>query len=166
MAIGMADLHKAINTAWDASTLDATFKALWSDPTDTEFFVLNDQEAPGEQPFPYVVMDQTMSSTSNRMSGGITSLREIRNIEIRFNIHTRDIDSDGRTAKTIASVLAEEIMKVFGGHPTVTPTGAITLDNGKHLITTYTNGFSIRTEEDQCQWVLVYVFKIDVPVAV
>jgi hypothetical protein len=165
MTVGMADLHKAITSAWDASTLEVTFNALWS-AASTEFFALNDQDAPGNQPFPYVVMDQTNSNTIDRMSSCDNRIREVRDVEVRFNIFAREIDGDSRSSKAIAAYLAEEIMKVFGGHPTTNPTGTITLDNGNHLITTYQNGFGIKVDEDICQWVLVYIFRLDVPVAV
>ena len=165
MAVGMADFHKAVNTAWNASGLDSTFKALWKDPTESEFFVLNDQETPGKQPLPYVVFDETNSNTIIRSSGCGATLREVRDIEVRFNVYAREVDGDDRSDKEIALYLAEEIMKVFGGHPTVSPTGTITLDNGNHLITTYQNGFGLKIE-DIYQWVLVYNFRVDVPVAV
>jgi hypothetical protein len=167
MSIASADLIKAIHTAWDASTLSTTFQALWpSDSQNSEFFELLDQEAPGGQPFPYAVTDETTSVTVNRMSGGVTSLREVRDIEVRINVFATDVDGDNRTSKEIAAYLAEEIMKVFGGHPTVNPTATITLDNGNHLITEYQNDFGVRTADDFFQWVVIYLFRIDVPVAV
>jgi len=55
---------------------------------------------------------------------------------------------------------------VFGGHPTVAATGAIILTNGKHLITQYQNDFGIRIDDNEYQWVVEYLFRIDVPVAV
>jgi len=164
--IAIADFCKAMNTAWDASTLDATFKALWSDPTDTEYPVLNDEEALGDQPWPYVVLDQMSQSTSSRMSAEGLANREIRDVLVRINIHAKAIDGDSRTAKGIAAYLAEEVMKVFGGHPTISPTAEITLDNGNFLITQFQNDFGIRTGPDEYQWVVTYLFRLDVPVAV
>jgi hypothetical protein len=161
----MADFYSALQTTWNASGLNDTFKALWDSDTD-EYFVINQQEAPGEQPFPYVVMNQTSSNTLNRMSGCGNTLREVRDIQIVFNVHTREREDDLRTAEAIAAYLVEEIMKVFGGHPTENPTGTVTLSNGNHLITTYQNDYHIVTEEGICQWVVIYNFRIDVPVAV
>ncbi len=166
MSIASADIHKAINVVWDVSTLDTLFKALWEDPTSTEFPVLQDQEGTPTQPFAYVVFEQTSSSTVERSSADGNTKREIRDIEVRWNIHARAVDGDGRDAKEIAAYLAEEIMKVFGGHPTVNPTGTMTLDNGKHLITQYINDFGVRTGDDEYQWVLIYNMRVDVPVAV
>jgi hypothetical protein len=167
MSIASADLIKAIHTAWDASTLSTSIQALWpADTLNSEFFEIYDQEAPAKTPFPYVVTDQTVSVTVNRMSGGVNALREVRDVEVRFNVYATDVEGDSRTSKEIAAYVAEEIMKVFGGHPTVSPTATITLDNGKHLITEYQNDFGARTVDDFFQWVIIYLFRIDVPVAV
>ena len=84
---------------------------------------------------------------------------------MNFRIHAREIASDVRTAKGIASDLAEEIMKVFGGHPTVAPIG-LTLDNGHCLQSQYQNDYSVREGEDNFQWIVSYIFRVDVPVKV
>jgi hypothetical protein len=166
MSVATADLLNALNTVWDASTLDATFEAL-RDPTvvDAEYPVLNDQEAAPTQPFPYCVMDEADSETLERMSGSSATNNEVRDVTVRFNVHARTRTGDARTAKQIAAFLAEEIMKVFGGHPTVAPTG-LTLINGNHLITQYRNDFGLRTEDNAYQWVVVYLFRLDVPVMI
>ncbi len=166
MSISTAALMKGIVSAWNDSTLDATFKALWSSAS-SEFFVLLDQEAPGGQPLPYCVLDAMGSNTRERMSGAATLIkRETRDVVVRFNIHTRDITSDTRTMKEIAAFLAAEIMKVFGGHPTQSPTGTIALDSGNHLITQYQNDYGVKTGDDEYQWIIDYLFRIDMPVAV
>ncbi len=166
MSVASADIHKAVNTVWDASTLDASFKALWDADVDTtEFPVLHDQEATPEQPFPYCVYEISSSSTTDRMSGVGSTIREIRDVSWVFHIHAREVDGDGRTAKEIAAELAEEVMKVFGGHPTVAATD-LSLDNGGFLISTYQNDMGIKTGEDEYQWNVIYIFKVDVPVAV
>ncbi len=166
MSVATADLHKALNTVWNASSLDATFKALWdASITDAEFPALHDQEAAPGQPFPYCVLDQSASSTVNRMSATGAFLREVRDVSWSLHVHARAVSGDSRTAKEIAAYLAEEIMKVFGGHPTVAPT-ALTLDNGNFLIAQYQNDFVIRTGDDEYRWTVEYVFRSDVPVAV
>jgi len=165
MSVGTADVAKALNTAWDASTLNETFQALWTDPTETEFPVLHEQEAGGEQPWPYCVFEMPTPTTNVRMSGGDTTLREIRDYPIRFHIHTTNVDGDSRSAKEIAAYLAEEVMKVFGGHPSVTPTGNLSLDNGNFLISTYQNDYAVRESDDHYVWIVYYIFRIDVPVA-
>lgn len=167
MAVGTADLYKAINTAWDASGINATFRALWAlGVVPGEFLVLNDQEAIAEQPFPYVVMDEVGSEDIANMSFGTDSKMEIRDVEVRFNVQARIVEGDSRTSKEIAAFLVEEIMKVFGGHPTVRPTEAIELDNGDHLITQFVNDFAIRTGDDEYQWIVQYLFRLDIPVKI
>jgi len=166
MAVGQADLTEAIVTAWNNSGLNDTFKALWSSSYPTEFSALLDQEAPGEQPFPYCVLDSLTASVASRMSSNDTSIREERNVSIRFNVHAREIESDSRSCKEIAAFLMGEVLKVFGGHPEVSPMGAIVLTYGNHLLTQYVSDFGVSTGEDEYQWIINYTMKIDVPVAV
>lgn len=164
MSVGAADLAKAINAAWDASTLDATFRALWSDPASSEFTVLNDEEAAPSQHWPYVVMEQTAGTTRARMSGTAAANQEIRDVPVVFRVHARAVDGDDRDAKEIAATLVEELLKVFGGHPTEAA-GAMTLDNGNYLITQYQTDYPTRTGEDEWQWTISYICRLDVPVA-
>jgi len=164
MTVATADLHKAINTAWDASGLNALFQAYWTAAEMARFVVLNDQEAAAGQPYPYCVVGQSSSVNISRMSGGVNTLRVVRDVTLRFDIYAGQ--ETGKTAKEVAAELGEELIKVFGGHPTVAATGAIILTNGKHLITQYQNDFGIRIDDNEYQWVVEYLFRIDVPVAV
>jgi hypothetical protein len=165
MSIGTADLAKAINTTWDASTLNASFLALRrADVADAEFPVLHEQEAGGEQPFPYCIFEIPEGTTTTRMSKGVNDNWETRDVPLFFRVHTAEVVGDARTAKEIAAFLIEETMKVFGGHPTQVPTGTITLDNGNHLVTTYQNDFSVREGEDNYVWTLSYSIRLDIPV--
>ena len=167
MTVASVDLCKAINTAWDASTLNDTFKALWDDPLESEFYVLNDQESPAEQPWPYVVMDEPVVQIVERQSGGENKIkRRIEDVIVKFNVHAEYDSGDTKSCKQVASELAEEIMKVFGGHPSTAPTGTITLDNGNHLITKIQSDTGIKTGDDEYQWILEYLFRLDIPEAV
>jgi hypothetical protein len=158
--IGSADLMNAVSAAWTASGLDALFVALGGAQP-----VLNDQEARPGQAFPYCVLDQLSGPVKTRMSGAGAAKRAIRDVGMRFNVHAKTVAGDGRKASAIAAYLAEEVMKVFGGHPTTATSAAITLDNGHHLITQYQDDFGIRTGDDEHQWVVVYNHRVDVPVA-
>jgi hypothetical protein len=100
------------------------------------------------------------------MSGGENSLREIRDSSITFKVYVEEVSSDSRSAKQIAAYLAEEIMKVFGGHPTVTATHGMTLDNGNMLITEYQTDYGVKTDDDEFCWVVAYTFRTDIPVAI
>jgi len=157
---------KAFAAAWAAGSLNATFKALWSNPASTQYPVLHDQEATPGQPWPYVVMDQLTPRTVERMSGGAGFKRETRDVTMRLNVHAATVSGDDRSAKEIAADLIAEVMSVFGGHPTTAPTATLTLDNGNHLITQYQNDYGVRTGDDEYQWIIDYLFRLDVPVAI
>jgi len=163
MSVGQADLLKSINVVWDESILDATFKALWpAAPDGDDFPVLHDTEAIGEQPWPYCVFEIQPGIVSTRMSKSSDELWKIQDVPAVFKIHAAEVAGDARTAKQIAAYLAEEVMKVFGGHPTVAAT-PMTLDNGDHLVTLYQNDFPMREDNDRWMWTVNYVFRIDVP---
>lgn len=169
MSVASADLIKAINTVWDASTLDASFKALWNaEVAEDEFPVLHDQLAGGGQPFPFCIFEMLAGSRQARMSrdSSVSSnLWEIRDVPVDFRVHATDVAEDARGAKQIAAHLVEEIMKVFGGHATTAPM-ELTLDNGGVLSSTYQSDRSVRESEDHFVWTVSYIFRVDVPVAV
>lgn len=157
---------KAIVAAWDAGGLDAKFKALWPDPTSAEFVVLHDQEASPKQPLPYCVLNQLTGRTICRMSGGANKVREVRDHQFSFNVQATEVAGDSRSSKQVAAYLAEEIMKVFGGHPT-DAASALTLDNGNALLSEYQTDYGVRIDEfddNRFTWVVSYVVRVDVPV--
>jgi hypothetical protein len=164
MAVGCADIWKALNAAWDASDLGAKFKALWADPADAKQIVLHDQEASSGQNYPYCVVDVLSPKTTTRMSGGSDRLREIREAQVTLNVHVEEVTGDSRSAKQIAAYLAEELMKVFGGHPTVVATASLTLDNGAALLIEYQTDYGVRIDDDEFNWVISYKIVVDVPV--
>jgi len=159
MSIATADLNKSIVAAWAASGLDASFTALGGEAP-----VLQDQEATPGQSMPYCVTSLYSSTTTDRMSAGVSSLWEVRDTAVTFRVFATSVS--GNTAKATAADLAEEIMKVFGGHPTVAATGELALDNGSCLITEYQNDYPIRAGDEQYEWVIEYLFRCDVPVAI
>jgi len=165
MAIASADLAKAVNAVWDASDLNAKFKALWPvGAAVDEFPVLHEVPAGGDQPWPYCVFEIPASTVSTRMTKGVLDLWETRDAAVTFKVHTGVVDGDARSAKQIASYLIEELMKVFGGHPTVPPTD-LELDYGNFLISTFQSDYAMREDEDHYMWTASYVFRLDVPVA-
>ncbi len=162
MTIASADIYTAINTVWDARDLEVTFKDFWSEGTD-DFPALHDGEATPKQPFPYCVMEADATTTTDRMSGGVNSLREIRDIPIRFNIQATTVSGDSRSQKEIAAFLAEEVMKVFGGHKDTAPE-ALTLSSGNHLWTQFVSDYGVETGENMYHWIINYLVKVDLPV--
>ncbi len=167
MSVAAAGIHKAINTIWDSTSLDGPFTNLWVDGiTDSDYQVLNDGAAGPAQPMPYCVFEQSAGSTVARMTGSTRNIkREIQNVPFEFRVHARTKDGDSRTAKEIAAFLVEEIMKVFGGHPTVTPS-VLTLDQGNSLLVQYQSDYGVRTGDDEYQWIVSYNILVDSPVAV
>jgi len=164
MSIGSADIYKAVVASWDAGELDNVFKALWTDPTDTKFEVLCDAEASPGQPFPYCVVEFDPPSTVVNMSGEATGeLYAIRDTGFRFNVHAAEVADDSRSAKEIAAYLIEEIIKQFGGHPTLEAEQTLSLDNGVCLLLEYQNDYGVRTGDDVFQWIVSYLLQADVP---
>jgi hypothetical protein len=164
MSVGQADVCKALNAAWDASGLDAIFKALWPDPTSTEYEVLHDEEASPGQAYPYCVCGQLPGKTSARMCGGVGKLCEVHGYTLMFTIHAKEIAGDDRSVKEIAAYLAGKVMEVFGGHPTVSPTETISIDNGYVLPTSYQTDYAVRVDDAEYSWIVTYLMRTDVPI--
>jgi hypothetical protein len=168
MSVGTADVFVAINTVWDSSTLDAQFKALWAaDVVQSQYTVLNDQEASPEQPFPYCVLEVIIKPRSISRSSGVNSIkinRKIQEFLITFHVHADKVEGDTRSSKAIASHLAEEVMKVFGGHPTVAPTVDLELSHGDGVSMTLQTDYALRTQLYRYDWVVSYIFRADIPV--
>ena len=158
---GTAELHEAINAAWDASDLNADFNSLWESGESSRFAVLNDGEVAPEQPFPYCVFEQSAGTVQARMSSAGAGKREIRDVPWLFRVYAKDADDRG--AKDVAADLIEKVMEVFGGHPT-TPPEDLTFDNANHLITQYVSDFGLREDDAVHSWTVNYLFRLDVPV--
>ena len=175
MGVGTADFSTAMSTLWTASGLDGKFNALWDGEAasrrvaladlKSEFPTLHDGEATPKQPFPYCVMGVVKPRVLARMTGGEGSKRQINEFLVTLTVQASRRTGDARSAKQIAAYLAEEIMKVLGGHPTVVPTD-LTLENGGHLLAQLTGEWPERTEQYNYRWILNYRFLLDVPAAV
>jgi len=168
---GNADLEKAIVTAWNASSLNTLFKQFWDSSRDsTQFRVLCGERASPKQPWPYCVMDYPEGATFivARMRGaGNSKMQEIRDVRFRFSIHAKQTTYDGTLwpAKKLANHLANELMKVYGGHPTDSP-ATLTLDNGEVLTVMYDNDYGFVEGNNEYERIIEYVYRLDVPVAI
>lgn len=165
MGVGTADLHEIIVTLWEASALNAAFNSYWSASDQNEFPVLNETEAEAAQPWPYCVFHPEEPQTPVRMSGSGNSKREIRDVPGTFKVWARYHGTS--SAKSIAADLAEEILKVFGGHPTVQSaiSDAVDLNHGQLLIVQYEKDFPVRMGNEEYCWTIKYNFRLDVPVS-
>lgn len=166
MSVNAAALHAAIKATWDTANLDNSFTALWDSGIDaSEFTALNDTEGAPQQPWPYCVFQIAAGGVDTRMSGhDATERHEIRSLPGTFTVYAHSIDADSRTPKEIAAAMAEAIMKIFGGHPTQAPS-ALTVANGGALPTQYETDFGVRVDDDNYQWTINYLFRIDAVLA-
>ncbi len=162
--IGSADVVKNIFASWNGSGLDALFTAYW-DPTLVGVFpVLVDREQAPTGPMPYCVLEISASTGTIRSTSAETNYRrEIRVYPVSFTVQARAFASS-KSAKAIAQELAEEITKVFGGHPTVAPTAGLALDNGGLIQISYQNDIESDFGEQEHAWQVQYNFTADSPV--
>lgn len=157
------DLAEAINSVWDAQSLDSNFTTYWDSGETSLSIVLFDSLARPGQPMPYCVFNIGPPLTINRSSDGSETISEIRHTPLSFSVHMRRKSGVSKSPKQVAGELIDEIKKVFGGHPTV-KAQALSLDNGRHLITTYVNDFGMASGEDEYVWRINYQVKTDIPV--
>ncbi len=164
MAVGTADLHKSVIALWDSSGLVHEFNQYWNIADRSIFPTIHDGEATPGQPFPYCVFPESSSDTVVRMSGhSFTEKHEIRDVGFSFNVYAKALEGNANSAKQIAADLADKIMQKYGGHPTVKEQ-AMTLDNGAVLLAQHQRDFGIRVGDDEHQWTINYIFRIDTPV--
>ena len=159
----MRDLHKAVAALWGSSGLDAVFEAYWAVADRGSFEPLNEGAAAPGTPLPYAVFQSSKPTVRVRMSAGGSRKLYVTDCPWQFTVYAEK--SGSSSAKEVASLLVEEILKVFGGHPTSGPTG-LTLDNGSVLIVQYQDDYCERIDEDVYQWTVSYNFRTDVPVMV
>ena len=162
------DLDAGIVALWNSSGLDAIFKDFWSAQNQTEFISLLDCEARPAQPHPYCVFHEDAGSTITRMSGQTPQTgpgrMENREIPLEFHVHAKETTGSTKSAKQIASNLAESIIQIFGGHPTVVPQ-IPTLAHGNVLRVQYQSDVGTEDDDQVWQWIIRYKFLVDVPVA-
>lgn len=162
----ISNLHTAVYNLWVNAGLNDVFNAEWSssDRLSGEFLVLHDTEAAPGNPMPYCVYEQEADSITSRMSGRTTSSKRlIKEVPWLFKIHAKKTSNE--SAKEICVRLTEEILKIFGGHPTAAPS-CITVVNDSHLNTKYLSDWGMKTGDDEHQWNIRYMMILDSPIAV
>lgn len=166
MAAGSADLHKGIYNLWIGSGLEAQFKSFWLDPTGEGYTAFNETEASPEQPWPYCIFTQYPGipiSRASGISGSGVNRHEERDVLIDFEILAKNLTTTDFSSKELAAYLMEEIMKVFGGHPTVAAQ-AICLDHGGVIKVQYITDEAERKDDEVYMWFVRYIVTIDAPV--
>jgi len=163
MSVAGAAIHEAVATLWGSSGLNTLFQAYWAAADRSLYTSLNDGEAAPKTPFPYTVFKARASNVKTRMSGEDASKQHINDQPWLFEVHAGP--SGSSSAKEVAATVAEEIIKVFGGHPTQSPQ-SLTLDHGQVLIVQYQNDWGEREDDDVHKWMVEYNIRTDVPVAI
>lgn len=162
---GTAELHKAVKDAWDTANLDNWFKNYWSAADRNANIVLHDAEAAPGTPFPYCVFEIMTGNVTTRMSGTSGINYMVMDISWRFKIFAQQ--AGAYSAKTVAITLADKLLEVFGGHPSPTATPAsLDLENYGFLITQYLRDYGMRVGDLEHLWVIEYLIRLDMPVAV
>jgi hypothetical protein len=165
MTIAGAAVHKAVASLWISSGLNTLFQAYWAVADRSLYTSLNDGEAAPGTPFPYAVFTARASNIKTRMSGdGAASKQHINDQPWTFEVYVGPNGS--YSAKEFASLMVEEVMKVFGGHPTQSPSAFPALDHGQVLIVQYQNDWGEREDDDVHKWTVEYNIRTDVPVVV
>lgn len=153
------DVHRAIAAAWEAQGLGAAFRSYWNPEQQSRFTTLNEMEAAPQTPFPYCVIEQATNTEITRMSGtGAHGKKAIKRIPFLFHIYTKAIGSD--SAKTLAAALAELVLGVYGGHPTVVPRELETT-SGCVLNCQLVNDYSVKEGDSEHRWVIEYAVTYD-----
>lgn len=161
----ISDLHAAIVNHWYGNNLDEAFVAYreGSDATGQEFLTLNDTEAASATPMPYCVYELGTPVVISRMSDGESTKSQIRDIDLVFTIQAKQTTNN--SAKEIASALSEEVMKVFGGHYSESPTKPEPTRGGV-LILQYQSDYPTRTDDTNYSWTISYLVRMETTVAV
>ena len=153
------DLHAAIAALWLSSGLDEKFRQHWTNENSAEHLTLNDAQAGPNTPWPYCVYSIMPNSVVNRMSGdGPTDKHEHRMHFCRFTIHARQ--TTAKSAKEMAAMMAEEVVRVFGGHPSSSPQSMEGV-----IQSTLSTDQGMRTETTSYSWLLDYEFLMESSVA-
>jgi hypothetical protein len=114
---GSWNLMRAIQTAWNAASLDDTFRAYWTDPNYTQYEPLNFQDpAPGGAPGPYCVFEIVSIAVRGHSSGKTsTTFQQHITATIRFHIHAQNqlVSGTRTSAITIAQAMAVAVAAAF-----------------------------------------------------
>ena len=163
---GIAELHKAMNTAWDTAGLESEFKNRWALADRSSYVALNDTEAAPGTPWPYCVYESPAGDVTDRMSGPSDSVNYmVMDVPWYFRVYA--MDSQGVSGKAISVALAEKIIETFGGHPSPA-SSPVDLDivGYGHLLTQYQNDYGTAIGEQQYLWTIEYLIRLDMPVSV
>ena len=152
---GSWTIDEGIAARWDASGLDATFRAEWDD-SQADYQPLNDEEARPQTPTPYCVYEKGTPNIVEHHTGAASGgeHQQIQEIPIQFTIHAQSTASE--SGKLIAKRMAKEVMTAFDPG-----TDILTIDPDCHIITYRGPDFDVRTGDEEWAWVILYDILID-----
>jgi hypothetical protein len=165
MSILSADLHKAIRKSWSDASLDDVFTTYWAAGETDLHTPYNDGMASPDCPLPYCIVNVGATDIVGRSSGSGTETgnRHQRDYPVEFKIYAGA--TADKSSKQIASELADEIIQVFGGHPSVSPV-TVSLENGASLDSAqHISDFGLRVGDEEYLWTVNYNFRTEVLVA-
>lgn len=166
MSVLTAEIHRAVTREWFATNLDWLFKQRWAEVDRAAYTSLNDGEAAPGTPFPFCIFSQSAGIVTDRMSGH--TLHEghiIQDVPWSFRIHAGD--SPTETAKEVSLLLAEHVLRIYGGHPDPANTPrALGFDSGALVCIQYLTDYGMRTGDTTYQWAIEYRIRIDQPIAI
>jgi hypothetical protein len=148
MSVGLAELHRALIAVWNLP-----------------YALRSGTAMPGDS-FPYVVFQQSASNIAVRMSGSGVDAGAVRRVhDVPWEFRCYATGSALLSPKEQAASVAEEVVKIYGGHPTVAPR-EVAMTSGDYLISQMMSEFDVKVGEDEHMWAVVYNFKVDLPVKV
>jgi hypothetical protein len=162
--IGLRDIHRSIIAVWDSHDIGDFYRDRWASSDRTRYLTITEGEADAKQPWPFCVFDAGSFPVDARSSGSAAyQIREYGSIPVVFNVHAKNTTTE--TGKAIAADLAEEIVKRYGGHPTVRPS-RLKLTHGGVIHMQLQSSKGVRTGDTEYQWVVEYSLKTDIPAMV
>lgn len=162
---GSVDLNKAVAALWLVSGLDELIKSYWSVASASLYPTLSEAEAAPGTPMPFATFAAAQPSVDTRMSAAGRRKQHIRSQTWTFDLYTTQ--TDDKSAKEVAAEIADEILQVFGGHPSETPSAMdMELDNGQVLNVQYQSDHYERQGDTAYLWQVSYSIKTDVPAMV
>lgn len=156
---------RAVIVLWDDAGMNNKFNQHWDSADREDFPALHESSATPGQPFPYCLVEIQALDVQERMSGGGSGNKfETRDFPLTFRIFA--LPTANQDARQVAGDLAEEIIKIYGGHPTASPDALPLQGMSGALVTQYESDFSVALDDEVCQWSINYNVRIDAQVAV
>lgn len=183
MASGSGEVRRAIIDRWNESNLDDGYTQWWTQEQIDASIALTLDPPPAGTPFPSCALDFDPGRVVSRMSSDSDFKREVREYRIAFKVYSLNFspavlealghevgDPNIPTVAELAQERIEDIIRVYGGHPTESPL-PLTIQNGNVLQVRYDSDaikelYDSENTSIGIIWRAEYSIWVDVPVAV